>query len=119
MRSYNQVLLIGNAATEPEYHESGNGKTLLTFAVAVERNWTGKENEPKMVDFHKIVAWGKLGDLCKSLVQKGARIFISGQIFNHTFEKDGTKHYITEIHADQIELLSFKAKKDPKMAVTK
>jgi single-strand DNA-binding protein len=111
MRTYNKVFLIGNCASEPTLTETKKGNNLLSFPVAIERDFaeSGPDGD-REVDFHRIVIWGKIAEKISSLIKKGTRVFLVGKIINHVYESNGEKKYSTEIHADQVEILTFNAK---------
>ena len=111
MRSYNRVFLIGNCATSPILDETKNGKKYLNLNLAVSRDYTSNQQEGgREVDFHRIVMWGKSSEKLADMVKKGTRLFIEGKLINNVYEVNNEKKYFTEIHAEQIELLSFQAK---------
>jgi single-strand DNA-binding protein len=113
MKSFNQSILLGFVANEPNIIETANNKQFATFSIAVNRMW--EENvgdKSREVDYHKIVAWGKLAKIVQSHIGKGTKLLVSGSLVNHCYEdKEGNEKYITEIHASSIEILSW-AKKE-------
>lgn len=109
MRGFNQIFLIGNCAADPSLQNTKNGKPFLHFPIAVERD--GKEataEKAKAVDYHKVIIWGTIAEKLEKLIQKGTRLFISGCLRNNSYEANEEKKYFTEVHADQIEVLTFK-----------
>lgn len=121
MRSLNRVTLIGNLAADPEMRETATGKKVANFALATNRQW--KSDDGKTVsatDFHKVVAWRRLGEICGEYLKKGAGIYLEGSIKNRSYEnKDGEKKYLTEIVARNIKFLNLKKDKDgnPKASI--
>lgn len=114
MKSLNKVMLIGNLTKDPELIEFGTGNKLAKFTLATNRNWVNKDGEKNNVtDFHQIVAWRKLAEICVNHLKKGAAVLIEGKIFNNKFEdKEGKMKYSTEVHADEINFITYKNNKD-------
>ena len=101
----NKVVLIGRLTKNPELRFTpGTGKAVATFTIAVDRR-TNKEGK-KETDFIPIVVWGKQGENVANYMSKGKLIGISGRIQTRNYEaKDGTKRYVTEIVADEVQFL--------------
>ena len=98
----NTCVLIGRLTKDPELRHVGNNNTpICNFTVAVNRRFK-KEGQPD-TDFFNIVAIGKTGEFCNSYFNKGLRVAIKGTIQNDSWEKDGQKHYMTRIIADQVD----------------
>ena len=114
MRSVNKVLLMGHLATQPEIKMTKNGHTVTTFSVATNRDWASKEGDAKpTADFHKIVAWRKLGEACGEYLKKGAGVYVEGYLSNHKFlDKEGKNRKYTEIVADVVNFISVRKNKD-------
>ena len=117
MRSVIKVILVGHLAADPETFTTKAGKTRTTFPVATHRNTTSDGEAKEVTDYHRVVTWGKLGEVCAKFLAKGVGVYIEGKILNRAYEKDGERKYMTEIRADEINLLSFK-KKDGVAQVT-
>lgn len=107
MRTYNRIFLIGNCAATPTLADTKKNKPYLFFPIAVNRNNSSESNE---VDFHRIILWGETATKLENLIQKGSRLFVTGKLINHKYENNGDTKYMTEIHASQIEILTFKDK---------
>lgn len=110
MRSVNKVLLMGYLATQPEMKMTPAGHAVTTFKVATNRDWATKEGESKQnADFHKIVAWRKLGEACGEFLKKGSGVYVEGRLSNHSFlDKEGKNRKFTEIVADVVNFISIK-----------
>ena len=108
MRSFNRVMLIGHLAQDPELRQTKNGKAVANFAIATNRSAKDDDgNKKEIADFHRIVAWSKLAELVSQYLSKGAAVFVEGRLVNSTFDdKDGNRHYKTEIVADGLHFLS-------------
>ncbi len=118
MRNLNRVTLIGYLAADPDLKASESGISVATFPVATNRDWKSADGEKKeAVDYHKVVAFRKLADICVKYLAKGTPLCLEGRLQNSSFEtKEGKKHYTTEIVLDNLFILSYE-KKDGKMQV--
>ena len=104
----NKVILIGNVGRDPEVKTLESGTVMAKFSLATtNRRFKDEDGNPR-TEWHNIVAWGKLAEIVASFVTKGMMINIVGEIRTRTYERDGEKKYFTEIHADDMEMLSRK-----------
>lgn len=101
-RSLNRVVLIGNLTRDPELKYTPAGTAVCTFGVATNRSWTTTDGQTKdETQFHRIVAWQKLAELCGKLLTKGRKVYCEGRITYRTFiGKDGQQRTIAEIVLD-------------------
>lgn len=101
-RSLNRVTLIGNLTRDPELKYTPQGTAVCSFGVATNRSWTTATGELKEdVQYHRIVAWQKLAELCGKILSKGRKVYLEGRITYRTYTaKDGTQKSITEIVLD-------------------
>ncbi|MBP9798296.1 single-stranded DNA-binding protein [Candidatus Woesebacteria bacterium] len=111
-KSLNKVTLIGNLTRDPELKYTPQGTAVCSFGVATNRGWTTKTGETKEdVQFHRIVAWQKLAELCANLLAKGRKIYLEGRITYRSFEgKDGVQRQLTEIVMDDFVLFDDRRK---------
>ena len=102
-RSMNKATLIGNLTRDPELKYTPNGTAVCTFGVATNRSWTTTDGQIKEdTQFHRVVAWQKLAELCGKLLTKGKKIYMEGRITYRSFTgKDGQQRSITEIVLDE------------------
>lgn len=107
MRSINRVILIGHLGNDPEIHTTKTGKKVARFSLATNYDSTSSGEKKQYVDFHKIVAWGKLAEVAEKWLKKGMGIYIEGRLHNDKFEKDGQKRIITEIVIDNLNILKW------------
>ncbi len=112
-RSLNKVQLIGHITKDPEISKLDDGSTVCNFSVATNRSWTTSKGDKKeSVEYHRIVAWHKLADICqelldKQLLVKATRTYIEGRISYYTYtDKAGIERTATEIIATDIIILS-------------
>lgn len=106
-RSVNKVIIIGNLTRDPELRYTPNGQAVSSFGVATNRNWVDKAGEKKEdVEFHNVVAWGKLAELTSQLLKKGRKVFIEGRLQTRSWEgKDGVTRQRTEIITEDMVVL--------------
>jgi len=102
----NKAILIGNLTKDPELKTLNTGVSVCTFSVAINRKYVGADgNRP--VDFFTINAWRQLGENCAKFLKKGSKVAISGEIQTRSYDAtDGSKRYVTEIIADEVEFLN-------------
>ena len=106
MASLNEVKLIGNLTRDPELRKTNNGHDVCSFSLATNRSY--KDRDGKKVEeseFHNIVAWGKLAEICGKYLVKGKQVYVCGRLQTRSYEKDGVKHYRTEITAEDMLML--------------
>lgn len=108
--SLNRAQLIGNLTRDPELRQLPAGSTVATFSIATNFSWTDQSGQKQdKVEFHNVVAWRKLADICGQYLKKGMKVFIEGRIQTRDWEaEDGTKRYRTEIVADNMIMLDRK-----------
>jgi len=109
-RSLNKVQLIGNLAKDPELRYTPNGNAVCTFTLATNRSWTTESGEKKEeADFHRIVAWNKLAELCSQFLVKGRKVYVEGRLSTRSWTgQDGQQKYMTEVVIDDMILLDSK-----------
>ena len=106
-KSLNRASLIGNLTRDPELRYTPQGTAVCTFSVATNRSWKVENGETKdEVEFHRIVAWDKLAEICSQLLGKGKKVFVEGRIQTRKWEdKDGGQRNTTEIVISDMLLL--------------
>jgi len=106
-RSLNKVMLIGNLTRDPELRYTPQGTAVANFGVATNRDWVGSDGQKQeSAEFHNVVAWSKLGELCDQLLKKGSKVYVSGRLQTRDWVgDDGKKRYKTEVVIDQMILL--------------
>lgn len=105
-KSFNQAIIMGNLTRDPELRNTPGGQSVASFAVATNRSWNDTSGERKeAVEYHEIVAWGKLGELCSQYLSKGRKVMVIGRLQTQSWEKDGIKRQRTEIVASDINFL--------------
>ena len=105
----NKVLLIGNLTHDPEMRSTSSGKPVCGFRLATKRVWTtARARRRNRAQYHRIVAWGTLGELCGKYLRKGRRVYVEGRLVNREYEKDGEKRTVTEVVIHDMILLDAK-----------
>jgi single-strand DNA-binding protein len=109
-RSLNKVQLIGNLTRDPELRYTPSGTAVCTFGLATNRSWTtdtGEKHED--TEFHNIVAWNKLAELCSQFLVKGRKVYVEGRLATRNWQgQDGQQRTRTEIVIDDMILLDSK-----------
>ncbi len=121
MNSLNKAQVIGNLTRDPELKQTTNGQSVCTLGVATNRYWNDSSGQKKEdVEFHNIVCWGKLAEICAEYLKKGAKVFFEGRLQTRSWEDDaGIKHYRTEIVANDMIMLSPKGNLDSDSSFSK
>jgi single-strand DNA-binding protein len=106
-RSLNRVQLIGNLTRDPELRYTPQGTAVCTFGLATNRTWTTESGDKREdVEYHKIVAWNKLGELCSQLLSKGRKVYVEGRLSTRSWSgQDGVQRTTTEIVIDDMIIL--------------
>jgi single-strand DNA-binding protein len=107
VRSLNRALLIGNLTKDPELRYTPNGVAVCSFSIATNRGWTTESGEKKEeTEFHRIVAWNKLAELCSQLLTKGRKVFVEGRLQTRSWQtQEGAQRQSTEIVIDDMIIL--------------
>lgn len=105
-RSVNIAIVIGNLTRDPEMRYTPGGHAVTSFTVATNRSWVSEGQTKEVVEFHNVVAWNKLAELCSQLLSKGRKVFIQGRLQTHNWDDaNGVKKYRTEIIAEDMVIL--------------
>lgn len=107
-RSLNKVTLIGNLTRDPELKYTPSGAAVCSFGLATNRSWVTAEGQTKEdTQFHRIVAWNKLAELCGKILTKGRKVYVEGRLVYRSYTgKDGLEKNITEIVLDDFIVFS-------------
>ena len=110
-RSLNKVMLIGNLGKDPELRYTPSGVAVATFTVATNESWKDQDgNLQERTEWHNVVAWRKLAEVCGEWLKKGKKVYVEGRIQTRSYDdkNTGAKKYITEIVADNMIMLDGK-----------
>ncbi|MBK3518171.1 single-stranded DNA-binding protein [Carboxylicivirga marina] len=111
--SVNKVILVGNVGKDPEVRYLDNDVAVANFSIATtERGYTSRDGQtvPDRTEWHNVVAWRGLAKVVENYVKKGTQLFIEGKIRTRSYDdKDGNKRYVTEVYADNLQMLGRKS----------
>ena len=108
MAGINKVILIGRLGSDPEVRYTPSGVAVANFNIATSEEWKDKDSGEKRerTEWHRIVAWRRLGEICGEYLSKGQQVYVEGRIQTNTWEdKEGNKRYTTEIIANTVQFL--------------
>jgi single-strand DNA-binding protein len=107
MAGVNKVIVVGNLGSDPELKFTANGQAVARFSVATSENWVDKSGQKQeRTEWHRIVAWGKLGEICGKHLSKGRQAYVEGRLQTSQWEdKQGQKRYTTEVIASVVQFL--------------
>lgn len=114
MAGINKVILIGNLGRDPEVRYTPDGSAVANFTIATSERWKDKNTGEmqERTEWHRIVAWRKLGEICGEYLSKGKQVYIEGRLQTRSWEKDGVTRYTTEIIASDMKMLGTKGDAD-------
>lgn len=112
MKSINKVEILGHVVADPQIKSTKSGKSVSSFAIATNNEWLDQEGTlKKSADFHRVVAWEKLAEICTKHLRKGSPVLIQGRLTNRAYEgNDKMMRYVTEVVLNDVHL--FKYEKD-------
>jgi single-strand DNA-binding protein len=108
MAGVNKAILIGNLGRDPELRYTQGGQAVVNFTLATSETWNDKASGEKVerTEWHRIVVWGKIGELCAQYLTKGSSVYVEGRIQTREWEdKEGQKRRTTEINAQTVNFL--------------
>jgi len=114
-RSLNRVQLIGNLTRDPELRYTPSGTAVCSFGLATNRSWTTDTGEKhEETEFHRIVSWNKLAELCSQFLVKGRKVYVEGRLSTRSWTaQDGQQRSATEVVIDDMILLDRAKSEDP------
>ncbi len=109
-RGVNKVILIGNLGRDPEIRYTQDGNAVANFTLATSMEWRDKASGEKRekTEWHRIVAFRKLGEICGEYLSKGKQVYIEGRLQTRSWEQDGVTKYMTEVVASDMQMLGVK-----------
>jgi single-strand DNA-binding protein len=106
MAGVNKVILVGNLGADPEVRYTAGGTAVCRLSVATSRRFTDKQgNRQEETAWHRVDVWGKMAETCAQYLSKGRQVYIEGRLKYGSYEKDGVKHYTTDIIAENMQFL--------------
>ena len=114
MRSVNKVILIGNLTRSPELKTTTSGQSIVSFGIATNRQWTTSTGEKRdSAEFHEIIAWSRLAEICQQYLKKGMLVYVEGYLKTRSWDmEDGTRRFKTEIVANDMIILEKRGNRD-------
>ena len=113
-RGVNKVILIGNSGADPELRYTPGGTAVSNFSIATNESWTDSSGErQERTEWHRIVVWGRLAEICNQYLRKGSKVYIEGKLQTRSWEgQDGLKRYTTEVVARDMQMLDTRGEMD-------
>ena len=107
MGSLNKAQLIGNLGEDPQLRQTGGGDSVCNMSLATNESYTRDDgNEVQNTEWHDVVAWGRLGEICTEYLSKGSSLYVEGKIITNKYtDSDGVERYSTEIKAQEVTFL--------------
>lgn len=103
----NKVILIGNLGADPEVRYTQNGTAVANFRLATTETWTKEGKKEEQTEWHRVVAFARLGEICGEYLSKGSKVYVEGRLQTRKWEdRDGNARYTTEIVAREMKMLS-------------
>ena len=104
----NKVILIGNLGADPEVRFTQNGAAVATMRIATTEKWKGQDGQmQEQTEWHRVVAWQRLAEICRDYLSKGSRVYIEGRLRTNKWQdQSGNDRYTTEIVAREMKMLS-------------
>ena len=104
----NKAMLIGNLGADPELRYTQSGVPVASFRIATSRRWKDKDNQQQeQTEWHNIVAWQRLGEICNEFLHKGSRVYVEGRLQTRKWQdQNGNDRYTTEIVATDVQFLT-------------
>ena len=103
----NKVIILGNVGADPELRYTPAGAAVTNFNIATNESWTDNNSErQERTEWHRIVVWGRLAEICNQYLRKGSKVYVEGRLQTRSWEgQDGQKRYTTEIVAREMQML--------------
>ncbi len=109
-RGINKVILVGNLGRDPETRYLPSGDPVTSFSIATSEGWRDKQSgqTQERTEWHNIVCFKRLAEIASEYLRKGSKVYLEGQLRTQSWDKDGQKHYRTEIVAREMQMLDGK-----------
>ncbi len=106
MAGVNKAIILGHLGRDPEIKYMQSGQPVCKLNIATSRKYTNKNNEPvEETEWHRVSVWGKQAEHCNNFLTKGRQVYVEGRLRTSSYDKDGQKHYTTEIVADTVQFI--------------
>lgn len=106
-RGINKVILVGNLGRDPETRYMPSGGAVTNVSIATSKGWKDRDSgeQKERTEWHRIVFFNRLAEIAGEYLKKGSKVYIEGELRTRDWEKDGQKHYTTEIVANELQML--------------
>ena len=108
MRGINKVILVGNLGNDPDVRSLPNGDQVTNISIATSKSWTKDGQKKEQTEWHRVVFFRKLAEIAGQYLKKGSKVYVEGELRTRSYDKDGQKHYSTEIVANEMQMLDSK-----------
>ena len=110
MAGINKVILVGNIGQDPETRQMGNGGTVTNVSLATSRSWKDKDSgeQREKTEWHRVVFFNRLGEIASQYLKKGSKIYVEGELQTNEWEREGQRHFTTQIVAREMQMLDSK-----------
>jgi single-strand DNA-binding protein len=106
MAGVNKAIILGHLGRDPELRYLQSGQPVCKLNIATSRRYTNKQNESvEETEWHRVSVWGKQAEHCNNFLTKGRQVYVEGRLRTSSYDKDGQKHYTTEIVADTVQFI--------------
>lgn len=106
MGSVNRVILLGNLGADPDLKYVPGGKAVCNLRVATQETWKDKSGvKQEKTEWHRVTVWGDMGENCSKYLAKGRSVYVEGRLQTRSYDKDGQKHYATDVVAERVVFL--------------
>jgi len=106
MAGVNKVIIVGNLGADPELRYTAGGTAVAKFSLATSEKFNDRQGvQQERTSWHRVTAWGKLAEICGQYLVKGKQVYIEGKLQYGSYDKDGVKHYTTDIIANTMQML--------------
>lgn len=106
MAGVNKAIILGHLGRDPELKYMQSGQPVCKLNIATSRRYTNKNNEAvEETEWHRVSVWGKQAEHCNNFLTKGRQVYVEGRLRTSSYDKDGQKHYTTEIVADTVQFI--------------
>ncbi len=111
--SVNKVILVGRLGADPELKSLSSGQNVANFNLATSENWVDRDGQKQeRTEWHRIVVWGKLAEICRQHLSKGRQVYVEGRLQTRSWEdQQGQKRYTTEVNASTVQFLGSPAER--------
>ena len=105
MASVNKVILLGRLGGDPKFKQANGGIAICTFSVATSRRYKDRDgNRQEDTEWHNVTVFNRQAEVANQYLKKGSEVYIEGRLHTRTYDKDGQKHYVTEIVCESLQL---------------